>query len=603
MAPGPDDLPDDPARLKEIIAAQQKTIASKDKIIAKHETALERLKAALVWFQQRMFGRSSEKVPASVVEKILESCAELFGEDFTEGTVPAPDPAGEDEGERAGEEGPEDEAASGDDDDGRGEPDEEGGEEDVVVVASHERRRRGGRRDATVGLPRVVWEHDLPEEERLCPGCGDPMEKIGEEETKLLDFVAPLFYALVHSRSKYVCKKSGCQDEVSPVTAPVPSTPLYKSVPGPGLLAHLVTSKYRDHLPLERQRKIYKRHGVEIAVATMVRWIAKSAEFLEPLYELLVEQVLASDIIQTDDTKITVLRPAPPGKARPPEARDPPKKARIWVYRGDPEHPYVVFDATDDWSKEGPGRFLAGFEGILQADAYGGYDHLHETGKVIEAGCHAHARRGFHKARSVDKRAHKALDFFRRLYKVEKKAKKRKLDPDARLELRREQSAPVMEAFREWLDAVEPQVLPRGPMGEAIGYVRNQWEALELFLKDGRVELDNNASERDLRQVVVGRNNWKFAGSDAGARRAAILYSVIASAVRNGVEPLAYLRNVFAELPGTPRSRPISRELLEPFLPDRWAKDAKEQDALFAHVGPKLLRALSASLEDIASSR
>lgn len=605
-------LPDDVAELKRLLAERdaalaeaRASLARKDALLLKREAAWERLKAALAWFQQRMFGRSSEKVPASVIEKMLEACAEVFGEDLVEDAAPSPqeghDEAGEDPS--SPDSGSEGEAGPGEIEE-ETEAGGEGGSNDRIEVKGYRRSRGGGRRDHARGLPRVELKHGIPEAERICACCGDPMEEIGAEETKLLDFLAPLFYALVHVRAKYVCRKPGCVDQAVPVLAPVPSSPLYKSVPGPGLLAHVLVSKFGDHLPLERQRKIYQRFGVDIAVGTLVRWVGKAAEFLEPLYQLLKEQVLASDILQTDDTKITVLHPSPPGSARPPEDRPEPKKARVWVYRGDEQHPYVVFDATDDWTKEGPATFLGDWTGTLQSDAYGGYDHLHGTGRVLEAGCNAHARRGFHKARVVDPRhAAQALDIYRKLYRIEKKAKQQGLGPEARLELRRRESAPVMAAFREWLDQVAPKVLPKGPMAEAIGYVRNQWEALHRFLHDGRLEIDNNASERELRQVVLGRNNWKFAGSDAGARRAVIVYSVIASAVRNGVDPLAYLRNVFTELPGLPRAGPIPKDLLMSFLPDRWAADAKAQDTLFAHVGPEVLRALSASIEHIASTR
>jgi transposase len=613
-----DNLPDNPEALRKLLGEQRAVVVQRDEVIAQkdlllaqqdaiitkqgalltlREAALERLKAALVWFQQRMFGRSSEKIPSSVLQKILDGCAEVFGEEFLGGDENAEDattPVGEADTPTGDEDSPSKSPEASEDEDS---------ENDEVTVKGYT-RRSGGRRDHSSGLPRVVLSHDLPEEDRICPCCGDPMEKFGATETKLLDFLAPLFYSLVHARSKYVCKKEGCQDEVTPVTAPVPKTPLYKSLPGPGLLAHMLVSKYADHLPLTRQRKIYKRFGVEIAVSTMTRWVEKAADFLEPLYSLLKKKVLASEIIQTDDTRLTILQASPPGSKKVPEDREPPKRARFWVYRGDAKQPYVAFDVTDDWSKEGPAEFLSGYKGILQADGYGGYDHLFETTEMREAGCMAHSRRYFSKAKAVDKvNAAKALRFFQKVYRVERQAKKDKLSPDARLEFRKKCSAPVMEAFKVWLDEMEPKALPKGPLAKAIGYALNQWDALNLFLTNGNIEIDNNASERELRQVVLGRNNWKFAASDAGAKRAVIVYSVIASAVRCGIDPLAYLRNVFSDLPGLPRDGPIPEEVLETFLPDRWATDAKFQDGIFAHVGPEILRSLSASLEDIASTR
>jgi transposase len=610
-----DDLPDDPVLLKALLAERDAVIAeslaviaAKDRVIAEKEAAWQKLKIALVWFQQRMFGKSSEKIPPSVIRKILEGCAEVFGEDFPsceteekeETTTPetpqsdaGPSPVNESEDSTSEQPDKEQE-----------EKPEEEQEDEFQLVKSHRRRKGGGRSDHSSGLPRVEISHDLPEEERLCPCCGDPMEKIGAEETKLLDFLAPLFYCLAHARSKYVCKKEECQDETAPVMAPVPATPFYKSVPGPGLLAHLLVSKYGDHLPLTRQQKIYRRFGVDISVSTMTRWVGTAADFLDPLYQFLRERVLASDIIQTDDTGLTVLAATPPGSKKPPDQREPPKKSRMWTYRGDEEHPYVVFDVTKDWSGDGPARFLHGFTGTLQGDGYAGYASLAKEGEVLLAGCMAHARRYFQKAKAIDKvNAAKALDYFQQLYRVEKQAKKDRLSPEARLALRQEKSAPVMARLKVWLESVEGRVLPKGPMAEAITYAKNQWGSLTLFLTEGRLEIDNNASERELRQVVLGRNNWKFAASEKGARRAAVVYSVIASAVRNGIDPLAYLRNIFHEMPGLPRAKPISKEMLESFLPDRWAKDAKIQDSLFAHVGPEILRSLSASMEQIAATR
>jgi len=407
-----------------------------------------------------------------------------------------------------------------------------------------------GRRPLPEALPRERVEHDVAADERRCTKCGAELTKIGEEVSHQLDYVPASFVVREHARFKYACK--ACEETV--VLAAMPDQPICKGLPGPGLLAHVLVSKYDDHLPLYRQAEIYARQGVDLDRSTLCGWVRDSATLLEPLVRVMTREVLASKVVQTDDTPVPVQDRLHPGRTR---------TGRLWVYRGDAAHPYTVFDSTPTRKRDGPVAFLGDYKGHLQADAFGGYDGIYAGGKVIEVACWAHARRKFFDAQTTDEaRATAALDFIGRLYAVEREAAERGLDATARCALRQEKARPVIEDFRRWLDAQVLVALPKSPMGGAIGYTLDQWTALCRYLDDGDLAIDNNASERELRAVVIGRKNWLFAGSDAGGRRAAIAYSLIATCQRHKVNPFEYLRDVLDRVSTTPASR--IRDLLPP---------------------------------------
>jgi transposase len=364
--------------------------------------------------------------------------------------------------------------------------------------------------------------------------------KIGEETSEQLDYQPASLFVTEHVRFTYACH--ACESTV--VTAELPAAPIDKGRPGPGLLAQVITAKYADHVPLNRQVDIFRRHGVTLARQTLCDWVATTAAALTPIYEDLKARVLASAIIHTDDTVVPIQ-----DRART-ETRD----GRLWVYVGDGRPGDIVYDYTADRSRAGPGAFLAHFRGYLQADAYAGYNALYATGRIVEVGCWAHARRYFWDAKASDPlRALPALAFIQQLYAVEREVKD--VPAEIRRARRTEQALPVLARFRPWLDEQADRVLPKSPIGEAVGYARAQWTALMRYCQDGALAIDNNVSERALRRVVTGRKNWLFCGSDAGGERAAILYSVVATCKAHGVDPWAYLRDVLERIPTHPNRR------------------------------------------------
>ena len=419
--------------------------------------------------------------------------------------------------------------------------------ERVVVT----RRRKGshGRKPLPKDLPRRQVEYRLEEDKLPCPCCGTKRVVFGTDVTEQLEYIPSSLFVLEHIRYKYACRS--CEGEVA--IADKPPQPIEKGLPGPGLLAHVVVSKYADHLPLHRQEEILGRQGVDISRKTMCDWVRDVAEQLRPVTQAMRTEVLASRVVHTDDTIVPVQD----------RQRTKMRKARLWVYIGDPEHPHTVYDYTPNRKRDGPARVLEEYEGYLQADAYGGYDGIYAGGAVTEVACWAHARRKFFDAKSSDStRAHAALAFIWRLYEIEREAKG--LDDDARKALRQERSVPILEEFEEWMKEESKAVLPKSPLAQAIGYADGQWEALCRFTEDGVLAIDNNIAERALRRVAIGRKNWMFAGSDAGGRWAAVIYSIIATCKDHGVDPFEYIRDILIRINTHPQSR--IREL----LPDRW---------------------------------
>jgi transposase len=414
------------------------------------------------------------------------------------------------------------------------------------VVRAH--RRRGKRQALPADLPRERVEHDLTDAEKCCPGCGQQRARIGCETSEQLEFTPASLQVVEHVRWKYACR--GCQEHVA-IAPPAPK-PIERGIPGPGLLAQLIVSKYGDHLPLYRLEDVFARQGAELARSTLCRWARLAADRLEPLYQWMIAHVRRSHVIHTDDTPVPVL------DAQLPHTR----AGRFWVYVGDAEHPYSVYDYTSSRKRDGPTEFLAGYSGYLAADAFSGYDGIYVSGAVQQVLCWAHARRKFFEARLIQPAAHQALASIGRLYDLERAAKD--LPPQRRLELRRARSLPILDQLRAWLEATQPAVLPKSPLGQAIGYVLPRWAGFTRYCEDGRLAIDNNVSERTLRPCAIGRKNWLFVGSDRGGRTAAILFSMLASAKRHQLEPFAYLRDVLSCLGQS------SAEQLHEFLPDVW---------------------------------
>jgi hypothetical protein len=329
----------------------------------------------------------------------------------------------------------------------------------------------------------------------------------------------------------------------------------------------VITSKLGDHLPLYRLEKIFDRHGVDIARSTMCAWMLSASELVRPLVELMTTRVKQSKVIHTDETRVPVQDGTVKGQC---------KSGRIWTYIGDESNPYVVYDYTPDRTRAGPQRFLAEYKGYLQADAYGGYDGIYHKGDVIEVACWAHARRKFFDAKETDgRRASEMLEFVRQLYAVEDEAKA--MDHDARHTHRQQKSIPIFAKIKTWLNAEVQLVLPRSPVAAAITYTLNQWEALCRYTEQGFLNIDNNAAERALKRVAVGRKNWLFAGHDEAGQSHARLYTLIASAERHGIDPQRYLTSLLAKIGQTKLSE------LEQFLPEVWkAEDASNPRPLEA---------------------
>jgi transposase len=411
------------------------------------------------------------------------------------------------------------------------------------------KKRTGGRQPLPRHLKRERIVHDLPDKEKHCDTCQQDLRPIGEESSERYEYI-PAQLTVIED----VCKKYACACTVK--TATKPPQPIEKSTAGASLLAQVIVSKLADHLPLHRQEKIFERHGVDISRKSMCGWMAQCADLLNPLYATAKEVLFESKVIGTDDTSVKVL------DRKLPFART----GRIWPYYGDQEHPLILYDYTPTRERAGPEKFLAGYRGYLQADAYGGYDAFFKDPArgLIEVGCWAHSRRYFHKALDSDQaRMGPALLLIAQLYRVEKQA--RLLAREDRLEVRQLQSRPILNKLREYLLQIRAEVLPKSPEGRAVRYALKNWTALTRYSEDGNLEIDNNSTERAIRGLAVGRGNWMFFGSDIGGRTAAVLRSFVASCQRVHVDPFAWFKDVLARIP----AHSINR--IAELLPHNWA--------------------------------
>jgi len=416
------------------------------------------------------------------------------------------------------------------------------------------RKKPSGRRKIPAHLPRVIREHTLDPSMLACPTCGEERVVIGQKTSEQLELVPAKLIVIRNVMYTYACPPCGGEVE----TAPKPNGPIAKCLAGPGLLAHVIVSKFDDHLPVYRQEEIFRRNGIDINRSTMCGWLMGCAAALEPVYKLMHRRIHRSRVIQTDGSTLPMMDPG----------RGSTRASGFWVYRGDDRAPYVAYDFTEQQDRAGPVRWLRGFSGTLQADAASLYDVFFDETKfgtrVVEAGCWAHARRYFEKAKMEHPaQALMAIGWIRKLYAIEDLAKG--MSKRRRRRLRRRDSREVLRGLDAWLTTIEADVLPKSKLGKAIAYVRRNWKALTRYANSGRLEIDNNASERGIKPMVVGRKNYLFAGNADGGRAAATLYTMIESAKRCRIEnPEIWLADVLARVNDTP-----AHELAD-LLPDRW---------------------------------
>ena len=415
-------------------------------------------------------------------------------------------------------------------------------------AAPKQKKAGGGRQPLSRHLKRERIVRDLEEGERHCAQCAQDLRLIGEETSERYEYIPASLTVIEEACLKYAC---ACTIK----TAGKPSQPIEKSNAGASLLAQVIVSKFADHLPLARQEKIFERHGADISRKSMCGWMAQCGDLLNPLYRKAKEVLFESKVIGTDDTGVKVLDP------KLPFART----GRVWPYYGDQEHPVVIYDYTQTRARAGPEKFLEGYRGYLQADAYAGYDAFFKDPArgLVEVGCWAHARRHLHKALESDQaRMGPALLLVAQLYKVEDRA--RGLSAEERLGMRQLESRPILDKLGNYLREIQLEVLPKSPAARAVRYVLNNWTALTRYTEDGHLEIDNNGTERSIRGIAVGRGNWVFFGSDKGGRTAAVLRSFVASCQRARLDPFAWFKDVLSRIP----DHPITR--LAELLPHNW---------------------------------
>jgi transposase len=551
-SPAPADPPTDPEHLPDDVATLKRMVLELLASLHEHERDIEGYRHRISLLLRRLYGQRGERIDPSQLLLFAEIAP-------SQDTTPAPT-------------------------------------EPAAAAEPKRRCRPHGRRRLPEHLPREARHHELSEAERVCGNCGRLRIDIGADKSEQLDYRPASLFVVEHFVHKYVCpccsrrslngqgqhprpgqasESMGMQHPAHQapappcplladpaevvIAAPKPAMPIAKGLPGPGLLAHLIVSKYTDHLPLHRLERVYQRQGLILHRSTLCDWLGACAELLRPLYDLMVSAVLQSRALHTDDTSVKMQEPVSHRLST----------ARLWVYLGDAAHPYNVFDFTVNRRRDGPERFLAEYRGYLHADAFSGYDGLYlsdprtAAARITEVACNAHARRKFYEARGTDAlRSHQALAYYRQLYELERQAKD--FSDAQRLQMRQDLAMPILSQVHTWLEAQRPEVLPKSPMGEAIAYALNNWAALVRYTEAGFLAIDNNAAEREMKRIAIGRKNWLTVGSPRGGQTAAVLFSFTSTCQRLGVEPWAYLQDVLTRLPTAPAGR------LGDLLPDHW---------------------------------
>jgi transposase len=470
--------------------------------IAAQEQHIELLQQEIRWLKGQLFGRSSEKTPPADINPDQQW---LFNE--AESLVDAAATAPE-----------------------------------AVTIPAHERAKRG-RKKISADLPRVEVIHDLPDEQKICAADGTPLVRIGEQVSEQLDMIPAQIRVLRHIRPQYACPCCKLGVHIAPVHAQL----LPKSMASPAFIAHLVTAKFVDGIPLYRQESQCRRLGIELGRATLGGWVNRLGGIhIVPLINLMGEHLLAQPLIHCDETHLQVLK----------SDKSPTADHWMWVRAaGPPGQRIVLFDYDPSRAGAVPLRLLQDYQGILLTDGYEAYANVAQAKGIVHAGCWAHARRKFDEARKASdnagSHAKAALEFIRQLYLIERGMNESKIPvtPAQRLQQRTVRSSPVTRQFHAWLEGLALQVLPQSPLGKAVHYTLNQWPNLTVFFEHPIIPLDNNRCENAIRPFVIGRKGWMFSDTVKGAVASANLYSLVETAKANGVEPHAYLTHVFERLP------------------------------------------------------
>jgi transposase len=526
-------LPADPAELRSFAAGLQAELARKDIELAANAAEIhaktlhiEKLKVQLAVLRRARFGRSSEKLDHEIEQLEL-----LIGE--LEEDVAAQDA-------RAGKTDP---------------------DPDPDTAAKPRQRRHPVRKPLPDHLPRETVTHAPA---CTCPGCGGTtFSRIGQDEREVLEYVPSSFKVICHVRPKLSCR--ACE---AIVQSPMPSLPIERGRPGPGLVAHVVVSKYCDHTPLHRQSVIYAREGVELDRATLADWVGQAEFLLSPLAEAIGRHVRAGSVLHADDTSVPVLAPGS-GKT---------KTGRLWVVLRDERpwgsdvHPAAFYLYAPDRKGIRAEALLGTCHGFLHADGYSGFDRLYQPSKpdrdppLIEVACWSHARRKFYDVHhaTASPIAMQALERIAALFVIEGSIRGRA--PELRAAIRKQHAQPLLEQLKAFLETSLRQVSGKSALAKAIRYALSRWKALSRYITNGRLEISNNAAERAMKAPVLGRKNYLFCGSDAGGRRAACMYTIIETCRMNAIDPQAYLADVLARI----ADHPIHR--IDQLLPWRWAK-------------------------------
>ncbi len=497
------ELPNDVEALRRIVLEHGAKLEAAEALLISQKLELEKLRFQIAYLKRMKYGRSSEQLDGELVQ--MQLCIEDLEASLAAKPL-------------------------------------------EVRPTPKEPSEKPARRPLPAELPREEVLHENP---CACPDCGGKLRPLGEDVSEMLEYVPSHFKVIRHVRPKLSC--ASCQRIVQPLA---PSRPIERGIAGPGLLAHVLVSKYCDHLPLYRQSQIYAREGIELDRSTLADWVGGASALLEPLVKAIGRYALGAYKIHGDDTPVPVLLPG----------RGTTKQGRLWTYvrddrpAGSADPAAVFFRYSPDRKGERPRAHLANFSGVLQADAYAGFDRLYGE-RIKEAACWAHVRRKFYDIHAAlcSPVALEALERIGRLYKVEEEIRARQ--PHERHAVRQARAGPELKSLHEWLQRTATTLSKKSELAKSIRYALSNWVALTRYCEDGRLEIDNNAAERALRAVALGRKNWLFAGSDDGGERAAAIYTLLGTAKLNDLNPESYLRYVLERI----ASHPINK--IEELLP------------------------------------